>query len=141
MGAPLKSSRHTKLSITQFHRLVQVPATGDELPRGPTGGSDGLRTRKWVSKYDGTPIEVSEVSGSPRANCAAPLTAEAFKEALDYCIDEYLNGFDAHEAVRCIGELQASGGSRHARSLGSTAHARQFGRQPAAARARPSAPS
>lgn len=92
------------------------PAVGDELPRGPSGEpgrADG--TRKWISKWDGLPVVVSELP-SADVPASAPVvdTLDAFKEALDLVLDEYLNGFDPSEAARCILELRVRAAASHA---------------------------
>eukprot|EP00962_Isochrysis_galbana_P033288 scaffold11117_cov79-Isochrysis_galbana.AAC.1 len=115
-----KSARHTRLSIMEFHRMLPDvgPSGGDELPRGPSGDpgrADG--THKWISKWDGLPVVVSELpSADVPASALVVDTLDAFKEALDLVLDEYLNGFDPSEAARCILELRvrARPTTRHA---------------------------
>ncbi|EOD08227.1 hypothetical protein EMIHUDRAFT_106249 [Emiliania huxleyi CCMP1516] len=103
-----------RLSISEFHRLVAVsePAGGEEaLPRGPSGDV-GRRavpgTRRWISKGDGDmQLVVSELAVPEGSGAPVVETVEGFKQAFDLIVDEYLNGFDASEACRCVLELQA----------------------------------
>jgi len=105
-----KSARHTRVSISEFHRMVKDVQPDEELPSGPSdqpGSAAG--TRKWISKWDGQPLLVSELPSADVSGSAIVVdTIERFKEALDLCLDEYLNGFDPTEAVRCILDMQAS---------------------------------